>query len=690
MTSRNSALRQVQRIALLVAMACWAAARAEAQAPAGFGVGSYGVVPGSLAQARPNVITWDGTTMGVTFNTLLGADRFYNAGIYGQYASAANVEAGNIWNQHETLTKVTYEYTAPGAAGDFDWHATAVGMIIAGLGPPAPGGGYYYYQMGIAPFADLYSGAMATSWSPGGSFYFSDQTFYDAYNNFFTTSFLRSYGGAAIIAPNDVINSSWGGTDTTGTATSTLALDGFARANPLTTFVAAAGNSGTSNGVLGPASGYNGISVGATGDFSLSNFNVVASFSSRGPQDYYDPVHGLVPGVRAAVDLVAPGTSIATAYYGGTTGSNQFAGSDPSGGATDWYTIGAAGTSFAAPMVSGGVALLKSASYINGLGPESRDTRVIKAVLMNSATKLPGWNNGQSTNAAGVVVTTQALDWAQGAGQLNLNRAYDQYLSGTMDVPGTSGGTIASIGWDYGTLTIGGHNDYTIQGTLHGGTMFDATLDWFRNCAAPSLDANHNLVVSNNGFANLDLEVWNSTFTRLYAVSNSLYNNVQELHFLLPGDGQYAIRVDYTGQMFGTPVTEPYGLAWNNLTSTVSATYTRAATSGSGTIIVGGVTDVAASIRNTATDPAADSLLVSNLRPVASGGTVTAGTAYSGSLAPGGMGSTAGFTFTAAAPGTYTLTPAVDQADNALLGGPAVEDPGSPITAAARFPAAPP
>jgi hypothetical protein len=558
-------LRQGQRIALLVAMACWAAARADAQTPAGYGVGSYGVVPGSQAQASPAVISWDGTNLGVTFNTLLGADRFYSAGIYGQYASAANVEAGLIWNQHETLTKVTYEYTAPGAAGAFDWHATAVGMIIAGLGPPAPGGGYYYYQMGIAPFADLYSGAIANQWLSDGSFYFSDQSFYDAYNNFFTTSFLRSYGGTAIIAPNDVINSSWGGTDTTGTSTYTLALDGFARANPLTTFVAAAGNTGTSNGVLGPASGFNGISVGATGDGSLTNFSVVASFSSRGPQDFYDPVHNLlIPGVRAAVDLVAPGTSIATAYYGGTTGSNQFAGSDPSGGATDWYTIGAAGTSFAAPMVSGGVALLKSASYIYGLGSDSRDTRVIKAVLMNSATKLPGWNNGQATNAAGVIATTQSLDWAQGAGQLNLNTAYDQYLSGTMGVSGGSGGTVAGIGWDYATLTLGGYNDYVVQGTLHGGTMFDATLDWFRDCAVPTLDTNQNLVVSNDGFANLDLEVWNASFTHLYAISNSLYNNVQELHFLLPGDGQYGIRVDYFGQMYGTPQAEPYGLAWND------------------------------------------------------------------------------------------------------------------------------
>ena len=37
---------------------------------------------------------------------------------------------------------------------------------------------------------------------------------------------------------------------------------------------------------------------------------------------------------------------------------------------------------------------------------------MIKAVLMNSADKLAGWDNGQAFNAGlGYVVTTQALDW---------------------------------------------------------------------------------------------------------------------------------------------------------------------------------------------------------------------------------------------------------------------------------------
>src|SRR4051812_26437597 len=44
----------------------------------------------------------------VTMNTLLGADRFYNAGFTGTNSVMANTEAGRIWNGPETLTHVTY------------------------------------------------------------------------------------------------------------------------------------------------------------------------------------------------------------------------------------------------------------------------------------------------------------------------------------------------------------------------------------------------------------------------------------------------------------------------------------------------------------------------------------------------------------------------------------------------------
>lgn len=542
-------------------------------------------------EATPQVITWDGTN-GVAVNALVGADRFYAEGIFGQATVTANVEAGLIWNGHEVTSTLNDFYVAPGAAGDVDQHATWVGSVLAGYNPGADPNNYPYYQLGMAPLTTLSSGAIATGWynSEDLAYTYFDttpKTFYSAYNYYFTKSWTHTMplgGGIStqFSAPTDVINSSWGYEDATGRDAYTLAADGLARAHPLTTLVISAGNSNTpenpSNNVGGPASGFNSISVGAVGNYTPTDFTTVADFSSRGPQDYYDPVHGLVKGVRAPVDLVAPGTSILAAYYGGQTGGNSASLAttqpDTSGGATDYYSFGLAGTSFAAPIVAGGVSLLKSASYYVGLGDESRDTRVIKAVLMNSATKLPGWDNGQHLNVNGVTVTTQALDWVQGAGMLDLNKAFDQYLTGTRDVAGTGGGAISTIGWDYGVITkstepgVTSHNDYPIQFTLQGTAILNVTLTWFRNFADPVFTDNadpalQTLTTEDLGFANLFLEIWDANFTHLYARSETIYNNVQQLHYTLSLDGDYGLRVTYADQMYGDPVPEAYGLAWD-------------------------------------------------------------------------------------------------------------------------------
>ena len=74
------------------------------------------------------------------------------------------------------------------------------------------------------------------------------------------------------------------------------------------------------------------------------------------------------------------------------------------------------------------------------------------------------------------------------------------------------------------------------------------------------------LGVTDLGMAKLDLQIWDSTFTTLYAESDTSYNNVQGLHYLLPCDGDYGIRVYYESQLFGTPDAggETFGLAWND------------------------------------------------------------------------------------------------------------------------------
>lgn len=540
-------------------------------APQGEMVGRNNLVAGSAGG------TWStppAPASSLHVNAYLGATRFYAAGYRGANAVAANVEAGHIWAGHETmgnLTQTVHYTPVSGQLGEVDRHATWVGMHIGGRNGGATQGNW---QTGMADQVQLWSGAIATGWNPpayASSFSMNTNSFLYPYVTFFQTGVS---GRTA-----DVVNSSWGAYDPgdptlqSGFNYIAAALDALANANPRTTFVAAAGNSGPSANTVGsPGAGHNVIAVAAlTSDTSSPPYNSAASFSSRGPSPYQDPVNGTVSGVRATVDIAAPGTNLTAAYYGGQTGGNGagLTGS-PSGslGGPNFYTGQLQGTSFAAPIVAGGVALLDDAAYgVFPANPNARDARVIKAVLLNSADKTNGWNNGQ-TLVSGVITTTQSLDWATGAGRMNLDRAFDQYLpssvggmAGTTDLAGLAGGIVAAIGWDYGQVAQGLPNDYYLP-TLEGGTTFTVTLDWFRDRTLVGTS------VYDDSFDDLDLQIWDvlgGVPNNLIAQSISTYNNVEHLYFTLPDTGDYMIRVNWFQEVFdlvSDANQEFYGLAW--------------------------------------------------------------------------------------------------------------------------------
>ena len=498
---------------------------------------------------------------GANVNTIVGADRFYNAGIFGQGTITANVEAGLIWNGHESLGHVSnYKFATSAwgttAADLFDRHATWVGSHIGGRMTNTGGGAW---QMGIAPDTDLRSGAIATQWN--GS----------AYANSFSASVSSMNGGyVPFFGTADVINSSWGGSDPAASGSFAIRFDGLAAQNSQTTFVASAGNSGPGpNSVGNPGSGYNTFTVGALANGNDNSYGAVASFSSRGPQDYYDPTNGTIAGVRAVVDIVAPGNNLTAAFYGGQTGGNNpsLAGSSNFPG-SNFYSASVAGTSFAAPIVAGGVALVKSASYNDtelAANAASRDTLVVKSVLMNSADRIAGWNNGQvaHSNGLGGVQTTQALDWVSGAGRLNLDTAYDQYLlAGTRDVAGLGSGDLGlvdTVGWDYGNVDFNGANLYRIDDLLAGGSMLDVSLNWFRNRTYnPGNDLYQDIAQ-----ANLNLRVVDLITQSVIAESTSIYNTSELLSFLLPRTSLYGIEVLFGSTTFGTLLDVNYGLAWS-------------------------------------------------------------------------------------------------------------------------------
>lgn len=550
--------------------------------PAAVIPGFYGVEPESVAPANTASTTVGGGTFDI--NAFLGADRYYShtTPITGQNTIATNLEAGHFWNGHETLQHVATNTTnfvagsqswgGASISAKYDRHATWAAMLIGGretaVNPTI-------WQQGLAPDTTLRSGAIASEWLGNA---------YALGFDFTVESFLAPYQATFGVA--DVVNSSWGLTpDSAGIDQLTVVMDAYSFQNPATTYVASAGNSGPAADTVGsPGSGYNAITVAALG--GANTFDTVASFSSRGPMDFGYLPGGttpavVVPNVRAAVDLAAPGQAIISAFYGGQNGGNNtsLSGSVDDGSATDLYS-GVSGTSFAAPIVAGGATLVASAAKtLTALAsnPQATESVVVKALLLNGAAKTAGWNNGQQTVTVGAetfIQTTQSLDWSVGAGRMDLDATFDLQINGQTDVAGTSTGPqgpVVKTGWDYGNAVLGVSNDYPISEWLRGGTNLTASLAWLRNRFF-----NFNLTqYADVAQADLNLSVWeldgSNQLTTLIARSESLYNTVEHLSFTLPRSGFYGLRVEYplntfdntTNDVWGTVAfPQDYGLSW--------------------------------------------------------------------------------------------------------------------------------
>jgi len=507
-------------------------------------------------------------------NDAVGASIFYNSGFFGSSTVVGNVEAGYVWDGHSVFDRsglglgpaVERRVAGTGVAGAYDFHATMVGHVLAGTGYVAATGsssaGYSYVGAGMAPLAKLWSGAIATAYSTDvnsiGSFATTPQSTIPVYRQFF-----QGISGTSC----DVINSSFGSYDPAALEDESVAVDALAFQRPKVTFVAAAGNDGAA-AASAPGNGYNGITVGSVGGAS---FRTPSSFSSRGAVDFYNPAtNTMLVGVRAAVDVAAPGEEdFLAAYLGPTGGLGPFPQYTQNPSPTDRYFTNMDGTSFASPTVAGGVALMKDAAKGLSFVPDTAlDTRVVKAVLMATSAPSDGWTNGQAT-VGGVLRTTQSLDYATGAGVIDLAAAGLTYVNGaTMDVAGTSGGLIGSSGWDLGSIGVGGHADYPFAAALTTSTELQVGLNWFADGA---FDAGSD-TGSRLAFANLDLQVWrivSGSFATLVAESASTYNNGEFLRFTLPAAGDYGLRVTLPAMVYdvgATPITaEAYGLSWTQI-----------------------------------------------------------------------------------------------------------------------------
>jgi hypothetical protein len=209
-------------------------------------------------------------------------------------------------------------------------------------------------------------------------------------------------------------------------------------------------------------------------------------------------------------------------------------------------------TSWATPTVSSAAGLLiETARVVPGLSNGDRP-QVVKSLLMAGATKagdtVPGswnWSNSQ----------TQPLDSVYGAGQLNIEHAYDILTAGQFAASTSS--LAAATGWDFGTASSILPQRYFFE-VMAGGDL-TASLNWQINVTATQGNPPARNYSFSSSLANLDLRLFTATdFTlgSLLDASLSTVDNTELIWATGLAPGRYALEVSSNTNNVD------YGLAW--------------------------------------------------------------------------------------------------------------------------------
>ncbi len=401
-------------------------------------------------------------------------------------------------------------------AGGISFHSTAIGGILVGNDPDGwhPEIGNFYYE-GAAPQAkaDVYE-----FWRFVGSHILEAKPF--------EADILTMSAG--------VVFEDWW----------TRGLEHLAEKNGLIVFAGAGNGSNVSDPVLYPAAGANVIGVGVVASLqsdllvdTLERFTLPsAEQSSAGP----------TADQRCKPDIVAPGNCLV-----------------PSADSTTGYEVSGDWTSFATPVVAGTTALLVQKAESDPLltaavSPQGGNC-VIKAILMNSAAKLPYWHKGKPGKDDD---HEAVLDYLQGAGMLDAPAAYDQLAAGRQEP-----GNIRLAGWDNNTIDKepGREHVYVVDIASPQDQLLTATLVWNRHFADEyPFDA------IAEADSDLTLEVWavdpdEAQKDYLLDYSDSAGDNVEHIHCPLDAQfNRYEIVVtfsDVSGDTVKYP-SERYALAW--------------------------------------------------------------------------------------------------------------------------------
>jgi len=320
--------------------------------------------------------------------------------------------------------------------------------------------------------------------------------------------------------------------------------------------VAGIGNGSNANDPpLYPGAAANAIGVGVVDSVNAENLATkLAHFALAYPEH---SSFGPTADGRCKPDIVAPGNCLAA-------DDNEPSSYEPTG---NW-------SSFSTPIVAGTIGLLvqkagEDPDLSSAVSPDGGNC-VIKAILLNSATKLPYWHKGRLQIDDDHQVP---LDYIQGAGMVNAVGAYEHLIAGR-----NKPGYVSTTGWDNNLLQKSKNpqntylwQSYKITLTQPADKFITATAVWNRHY--------------NNAYpfepmpekdADLRLELWavdpiDPANDYLLDYSDSSVDNVEHIYCRADANyTNYEIVLSYSdiGAPNPTDTAQRYGLAWN-----VSARY---------------------------------------------------------------------------------------------------------------------
>ena len=323
-----------------------------------------------------------------------------------------------------------------------------------------------------------------------------------------------------------------------------------------------AGNQGK-GGIPIPTDNFNGITTAYTtlrkGEFNKVDFANLSDLPIGIGSSFIKKEINF--GIRRAISLLAPGGQISVYNQKGKIEQ-------------------VSGTSFAAPHITGAVALLQEygdralrrnqahresskQTQSSTWSIDSRRHEVMRAVLLNSADKIADRGDGLLLNMERTVLGEKNNNWfdsdayqnpripldiQMGTGHLNVWRAYQQFKAGQAIADKSK--SVGSIGWDYGKVAANNYQEYYLEKPLEAGSHAAITLTWDRLVLLNDVNRNQQYdleeTFSDRGLNNLDiylLPINEDSNMRNVCSSSSPEDSVEHIFCPIPTTGDYQAEV---------------------------------------------------------------------------------------------------------------------------------------------------